>query len=816
MNQNSITRDERLAAGGKRIGLAFLGLIGLQIIFDLPFLLNLAVPHNDTMHVFQWFAFFYNEIFWHNALPQWIPFGFYGIQSDYFPILLGPANYLAGLAGRLFHMGNMYTLFKASMLLEQLTLLYGTYLLAMELFRHRGTVYFVCISVIGSNFLLFQLFWNFRAFYLLPLIIFLLLRFLSSRRFLFLSLALGAFSMQLLGNMTYLVPANMLIVLWVFLVLLIGNYKNCLGRWRDFFRLSRADILWNALFLLFLALVLGSYFYMMKSLLVDTRFLAEGRDPHSGITDLNTFLTYAPNIGLGKFMRLMNPASYSNAEFDLAMYAGALALPFLVYGLIVRRSLAQFAFLTVVAVLGAISLGGSTPAAEFFYSYFPLMKYYRHIGYIVYSYHVFVPVLAGYGLDCALDRMAFHQGEEAPITPMRSRRLSYHYSEWILWIILGCCAVYVSCLYAKAILTCVNVIKGAVAPATDHMAQWTAIGMAILWLIPVFILYAYGKRAGGKNKILMPRLFTAGLLVVLCLDFFAYQGLSTLILYPQSRPVCRLVQSDLMKVSRYPFQVQRTTFPPHERAARFVSAPVLGVRYAIACNLMQWDPYAPVELIPHVEPNRIDMINSGVATFIEKKGGSFSTRPPVFPMGDAQRAMGGDADKLKIYTNVRLAGSPDEALAMIQNSQDLSVIPVIVEDGENALGNDKDSVASETAQPDIIICDYWANEIIIETLAPGDKPSWLYYAEAWHPDWRAYVNGRPTPVLRANYAFKAVKLSPGQNEVRMVFDNVYRRMASYTLVLIGAGFTLAILFGILKLILIHPVVLAKENEIIGV
>lgn len=49
------------------------------------------------------------------------------------------------------------------------------------------------------------------------------------------------------------------------------------------------------------------------------------------------------------------------------------------------------------------------------------------------------------------------------------------------------------------------------------------------------------------------------------------------------------------------------------------------------------------------------------------------------------------------------------------------------------------------------------------------KDSWLVYIDNYHPGWRATVNGRETPVERANIAFKAVKLDQGKNEIRFVF-----------------------------------------------
>jgi len=49
-------------------------------------------------------------------------------------------------------------------------------------------------------------------------------------------------------------------------------------------------------------------------------------------------------------------------------------------------------------------------------------------------------------------------------------------------------------------------------------------------------------------------------------------------------------------------------------------------------------------------------------------------------------------------------------------------------------------------------------------------PSILVYADTYYDGWRAFVDGSETPVLRANHAFKAVRVDPGVHVVRFVFD----------------------------------------------
>jgi len=49
-------------------------------------------------------------------------------------------------------------------------------------------------------------------------------------------------------------------------------------------------------------------------------------------------------------------------------------------------------------------------------------------------------------------------------------------------------------------------------------------------------------------------------------------------------------------------------------------------------------------------------------------------------------------------------------------------------------------------------------------------PGYLVLAKTFYPGWKAIVNGVAQPVLRANYAFSAVRLNAGESEVVYYYD----------------------------------------------
>ncbi|MCL4299339.1 MAG: YfhO family protein [Anaerolineae bacterium] len=53
-----------------------------------------------------------------------------------------------------------------------------------------------------------------------------------------------------------------------------------------------------------------------------------------------------------------------------------------------------------------------------------------------------------------------------------------------------------------------------------------------------------------------------------------------------------------------------------------------------------------------------------------------------------------------------------------------------------------------------------------------DQPGYLVLADAYYPGWQATLDSQPTPIWRANYAFRAVYVAAGQHTVQFVFDPV--------------------------------------------
>jgi hypothetical protein len=65
------------------------------------------------------------------------------------------------------------------------------------------------------------------------------------------------------------------------------------------------------------------------------------------------------------------------------------------------------------------------------------------------------------------------------------------------------------------------------------------------------------------------------------------------------------------------------------------------------------------------------------------------------------------------------------------------------------------------------IVDYRNTEVTVDV--QSDTGGFLLLTDAWHPWWRAEVDGVPAPILKADVLFRAVELGPGRHRVRFTF-----------------------------------------------
>ena len=84
------------------------------------------------------------------------------------------------------------------------------------------------------------------------------------------------------------------------------------------------------------------------------------------------------------------------------------------------------------------------------------------------------------------------------------------------------------------------------------------------------------------------------------------------------------------------------------------------------------------------------------------------------------------------------------------------------------LSDSKESQGYEKIIEKVEIVKYNNNSIYLQINLPEQK--FLFMSESYYPGWKAYIDGKKAHIYRANYAFRALLLKPGEHKIEFVYD----------------------------------------------
>jgi hypothetical protein len=101
--------------------------------------------------------------------------------------------------------------------------------------------------------------------------------------------------------------------------------------------------------------------------------------------------------------------------------------------------------------------------------------------------------------------------------------------------------------------------------------------------------------------------------------------------------------------------------------------------------------------------------------------------------------------------------------ALSQTNADLRQIVFLPPEARGALSATRQVAARVRAS-------HFANQkVAIQTEAPA--PSLVVISQTYYPAWKAYVDGRPVKLWRANYAFQALQVPAGQHQIELRYED---------------------------------------------
>jgi hypothetical protein len=658
-------------------------------------------------------------------------------------------------------------LFKLAAFGDQLIFLFGLHLLSRLLYRHRTTCFIICLSGIGSVVWTWQFYWGLRLFYLLPLALYLYFRFFAER----LSWAFWAAILTLLlvmsGGLPYWAPVYIYLFLVMTLIMLPGN-------WRAFGVLHRPG--WKAgllaLVVVFFAADLG---YLLTSCLKGLHNYSQGRTEDGMHTTLRTFMAYiTPGWQhMHTFLdgTMPNFAALLGYPDDQNPYVGLLPIGALVSALIYVRD-RRFSCL-VGGLVAILLLAGSGISSWVLYWLIPGMKTFRHLGLLLDLAKVLLLLSAGFGLDLLILRLEIRGWLEENFRPFT-----------LLFFLAGLLLILDMVVSVMAYNPESWTTQMQFTNMLPKGGEWIVVRLAV-WGAILTAVFAC-VRLSPLKKIVSPRV-AIGLLVIASLidigTFQCYHWLNR----NHGNYMGRLELEPLNYSHARTWSVSRPDVS--QKSAVIASSPG-GASHGFFANILQTDPCAPI--------GQVDLISGGVNELLAARGAhpdpAQSITSTFFPHNDSKllTIMGCNASKLRFVTQAAYGRTSQEIIDLLRSSTTLDTTVILKGNQGQQPGSPLSDLSAMTYRPTF----FNANRLDLDISVKPGNSGWLVYADAYDPNWKAYVNGNEKPVLEAYRAFKAITIEGGDSKVSFRYENKLQKYELGLLMVVGILFAFSCITGL--------------------
>jgi hypothetical protein len=446
--------------------------------------------------------------------------------------------------------------------------------------------------------------------------------------------------------------------------------------------------------------------------------LKNRRDRNTGTVALSDFLQAGGTPKPDEIVRNLLTGKNSTDNWDNNLYMGLLPLFCLVWALCKVRAVRFVSIAWSAGALVWLAFGGVFARVAF---HFPLMGYVRWLAWMYPTAKLLAIVAAGFG---------FARLWSEP------RRLRQALGVGLL-LVLGMDAAGVSLMSVSRRAVVYAVALGGAA-LLQHAWRWASRDPA---------------RRFGTTGLLQ---FAA--IAALAFDLYTYQQdvWRKLPWLSLNEPGVR----EMVSVQRMEYQPQRTEQPPSSRGVEALRRTAITFAPQVYSFLL-WDP-CRIASPKH-------FLFSLPARTVPLRG---------LPEPTLSGVVGCSGPKLRLVTDVARAKDADEAARLLQEGV-LAERAAVIEFAE-----DEPRLAPprlDTASNEVRVTRFDSNTLeAVADVAVRDG-AWLVYADAFHPGWRASVDGRPARVVPANLAFKAVRLPPGTSRVRFEFWDGWRSLGLHVL-----------------------------------
>jgi hypothetical protein len=153
------------------------------------------------------------------------------------------------------------------------------------------------------------------------------------------------------------------------------------------------------------------------------------------------------------------------------------------------------------------------------------------------------------------------------------------------------------------------------------------------------------------------------------------------------------------------------------------------------------------------------------------------------------------ADRTEFVTDWRWVNSDDEALNIMRHPEYDPRKHVVLQQPESTLF-ERYPELPRIARPAGCrgsgqITTHSASPLSAAFAVSNPCDGYLVFAEPFYPGWRVYIDGKTTPIWRANYGFSAVFVPAGEHEIRRVYRPTSLMVGAFISVIFLCGLLVA-------------------------
>ncbi|MBF0330992.1 MAG: hypothetical protein HQL17_03585 [Candidatus Omnitrophica bacterium] len=733
--------------------LAFISFFYLLLIMQH----RLPIAHDTGQYLEQQYVYF-NEMAQGHTFPLWFPFIKQGYVGNYHftsqLTILAPVTYLVALMAKGV---NYLYLFFAGLWLDEIFMMLGVVLLGSLFFQRRTTLLFVGLTAFASTVWYPQIFWGMHLYYFIPMVLFCFHQFLNEQKMRYLAGALLAFWLGFVGNGLYInIFVSFVLLVYVGAVFLFSvDARHALISGLGKVRPAGVGGV------LALLVIMGLSLCYVKLADGQIAFLGAGRTAGNGVT-LDIFMQYGGGINIAKYLSFFDRTNTRFLTPDLQLYAG-FAMPFLtIIGLLFGRQKERWPL--VIATVTVILFSSATFVSVLFYHIYPLGQVFRHIGLTATVAKLFMIILAGFGLDVMLNYLKAGQ-----------------HRVWLLWS--GLFILFVFLCRGLSVLG-----NDPLAVLSDKEGMLLSMGRYIL----LTGVLAAGVMAWRGMKYRYKALIALFMAVVM-LELFAYKYSKVVAAMPRaSAKVIALFQP-----SAYQFTIFRpfSTMDQLTKSERMKTLWPLLEQESKAGRL--WSVYDTLESFLFTDTFQSNLRSDYALVPVKDFLAAASTAPAQVQAQVYLRYGGVFASKVGVFSQLNYAADASELAKIFartgHNADSLwttaDQVSKVTDPMDRRLVLNDPASTGESVPARVAVKKFEFNEIIldVDVAGPAGRSYFLYYADAYHPFWKARVNGEGRPVLRANIGYKAVVIPAGRSEVVFYFGHPLYYVAVMCAMLLCGG-----------------------------